>query len=64
MDQKAKGKLIKNMRVGHIYNNRKGIVVKGSEQPSGPIEVEWEDGTATVAASRYLEPIKKEKIIC
>jgi hypothetical protein len=54
------GKLIKNMRVQNIHNGNKGTVVKGGDKAGGRVEVEWDDGKTTVAAGKYLKPIKEE----
>ena len=55
----AKGKLVKNMRVKHIHNDRKGTVVKGGDKAGGRVEVEWDSGDTGVVAGKYLEPFKE-----
>jgi len=54
------GKLVKNMRVAHIHNSKKGTVVKGGDKAGGRVEVEWDDGDTQVVAGKYLKSIKEE----
>ena len=57
--EEAKGKLVKNMRVKHMHNGRKGTVVKGGDRAGGRVEVEWDNGDTGVVAGKYLETFKE-----
>lgn len=57
--EEAKGKLVKNMRVKHMYTGKKGTVIKGGDRAGGRVEVEWEDGNTNVVAGKYLEKFKE-----